>query len=296
MNNRILLWILLPLVLGVVLSQTLFIVDQKHEAVVTQFGEPVRLINAPGNYDPGLKAKIPFFETVTILDKRNLVIEPPQAEVTCADQNRIVVDAFVRYRISDPLKFYRTLHNEAQADDRIQPLINSSLREVLGSATFHDIIATRRAEVMALTLKDLRLRAARQNLGIEVLDVRIKHADQPPQIQQAVFQRMTANLQQQAAQTRAIGEQQKREIVAQANKDVTITLATAYQQSTADKGEGDAKRATIMGAAYGRDPSFAAFWRSMQAYQIALANGDTTMVLSPDSDFFKYFKKGPGSR
>jgi membrane protease subunit HflC len=296
MSGRLIAWLVASVVAGILLSQTFFVVGQTEEAVVTQFGEPQDLINEPGDEDPGLKIKIPFFQNVTILPKINLVIEPPQAEVICSDNNRLIVDAFVRYRIADPLKFYRTLHTKDQADVLVQPLINSSLREVLGGATQQSIISTRRAEMMALIMKDLSARAQRQGLGIQIIDVRIKRADYPTANQQAVFRRMSTGFEQQAAQNRAQGEQAKRTIMAEADKQVTITIAEATQQASAIRGEGDAKRAAIYAASFGKDASFAAFWRSMEAYQISLANGDTTMVLSPDSDFFKYFKNGPGSR
>ena len=239
---------------------------------------------------------MPFVENIIPLDKRNQAIEPPQEEVISADQERLVVDAFVRYRIADPLKFYTRLRNEEVANDRLQPLINASLREVLGSATSKQIISENRAGEMRAILLDMRARAARSNLGIEVIDVRLKHVDLPAQNQESVFQRMITSRQQQAAQNRAEGEQQKRTIIAEANKEVTITLATANQESSATRGEGDAKRAQIFADSFGKDASFASFWRSMQAYQMAFANGDTTMILSPDSDFFKYFKNGAGSK
>jgi membrane protease subunit HflC len=301
MNQRLIIWAAAAVVVFLLLANTFFIVDQRQQVVVTAFGEPVRVINPPGraNYDPGLKAKW-FWESLVVLDKRNQAIEPPQETVISSDRVNLVVDAFIRYRIADPLKFYRSLRNETVAEDRLRPLINSSLREVLGSATQNEIVATQRAALMQAILRDMRVRAARSNYGIEVIDVRIKHADLPVPNQEAVFQRMITNMQQQAAQNRGEGEQQKRAIIAEANKEVTITLATANQEANSTKGEGDAKRATIFAASFGKDPSFAAFWRSMQAYRMSLggedtSSGQTTMVLSPDSDFFKYFKNGPNA-
>jgi len=295
MNPRVLIAIAVAFVAGVIIANTLFIVDQRQQVVVVNLGQPVRLINPPGAYDPGLKVKAPW-ESLVRLDKRNQVLEARQEEVISADQERLVVDAFVRYRIANPLAFYRTLRNETTAADRLEPLINSSLRQVLGAATANDIISQKRALLMGQALADIRSRAARSRLGIEVIDLRIKRADLPAANQQAVFRRMESNLQQQAAQIRAVGEQQKREVTADADKQVTITLAAATEEAFTTRGQGDADAASIFASSFGRDPSFAAFYRSMQAYEGAFANGDTTLVLSPDSDFFKYFKKGPAAR
>jgi membrane protease subunit HflC len=297
MNRRLLILIGLAFLVGVILANTLFIVDQRQQVVVVNLGEPVRVINPPGGPDqPGLYVKAPFTESLVVLDKRNQPIEAHQEEVISADQQRLVVDAFVRYRISDPLKFYRTLRNEATAGTLIEPLINSSLRQVLGAATASDIISGRRDALMAQTLADIRARAAKSRFGIEVIDLRIKRADLPAANQEAVYARMKSNLQQQAAQIRAVGEQNRREVVADADKQVTITLATATEQAFTTRGAGDGESARIFAASFGKDPKFAAFFRSMQAYQGVFAGGDTTMVLAPDSDFLKYFKNGPNAR
>lgn len=280
----------------VVLANTFFIVDQRQQAVVVNLGEPVRVINPPGAHDPGLKVKIPFTESVVSLDKRNQAIEAAQEEVISSDQQRLVVDAFVRYRIADPLAFYRTLRNEATARDRLEPLINSSLRQVLGAASAADIISRERSALMAKALADVRARASGAHLGIDVIDLRIKRADLPAANAEAVYQRMASNLQQRAAQIRAQGEASKREIIADADKQVTITLAKANEQAFALRGAGDAQAAQLYAAAYGKDPGFAAFYRSMRAYEDSLAHKDTTLVLSPDSDFFKYFRQGPRTR
>ena len=295
MSQRFWIWAGAILVALAILANTVFILDQRKQAVVVNLGEPVRVINPPGLYDPGLKAKLPW-EQVVVLDKRNQLLEVPQEEVISVDQVRLVVDAFVRYRISNPLQYYRTLHDERTARDRLEPLITSSLRQVLGAARSNDIISAKRATLMTLTLQDVRQRAKASNLGIEIIDLRIKRADLPAANQQAVFRRMETALQQQAAEIRGKGEQQKREIIAAADKDVTITIATASQQAGQIQGEGDSRAATIFASSFGKDPRFAAFFRSMQAYQNAFAAGSTTMVLSPDSDFFKYFKQGPNAR
>jgi membrane protease subunit HflC len=296
MNRSTLLWIGLALVVLIVMANTGFIVSQTQQAIVVNLGQPVRVINEPGHYDPGLKMKAPFIESVVLLDKRNQAIDARREEVISADQQRLVVDAFVRFKISNPLEFYRTLRSETNAAGLIEPLINSSLRQVLGAATAKDIISGRRDALMAQTLAYVRAGAAASHFGIDVIDVRIKRADLPTANQQAVYQRMKSNLEQQAAQIRAVGEQNRREIVAEADKQVTITLADATAEAYATRGQGDAESAKIFAASFGKDPQFAAFFRSMQAYDAALSDTDTTMVLSPSSDFFKYFEKGPNAR
>ncbi|CAN7248712.1 protease modulator HflC [Phenylobacterium sp. LjRoot164] len=280
----------------IVLSQTFFIVDQRKQAVIVRLGEPVRVINAPGDPDPGLKMKVPFVENVVQFDKRNLAIEAAQEEITASDQQRLVVDAFVRYRISNPLLYYRTLRDEQTASDRIERLVNSSLRQVLGTATSTEIISGRREALLAQTKKDVVARAAASRLGIQIIDIRIKRADYPPQIQESVFRRMQTSRQQEAARIRAQGEQEKREIIAGADKEVAITLATAREQAETTRGAGDAVRTRLFAQGFGKDPAFASFYRSMQAYEASLGQGDTTMVLSPDSAFFKYFERGPNAR
>jgi membrane protease subunit HflC len=286
---------LLVLIVGllVVISQTLFVVSQKEQAIVVSFGSPVRTINAPGQGGAGLNVKIPFVQQVLKLDRRNIALEAAQEEIITSGQDRLVVDAFVRYRIVRPLEFYTTLRDEETARDRIERLVNSSLRQVLGSATATDIISGRRAQLMQQARIDVDRRAKASAFGIEVIDLRIRRADLPQQNRQNIFTRMQTSRQQEAARLRAEGEQRKREIIAEADKEVAITLATARQQQGQVMGEGDAQRTRIFAQSFGRDPSFAAFFRSMQAYEQALADGQTTLVLSPDSAFFRYFERGP---
>jgi len=292
-RSPLIAYLVVGFVLIVVLANTLFVVEQRQQAIVLRFGQPVRVIHAPGQQGAGLNFKQPFVENVIKFDRRNLALEADQEEVIDANQQRLVVDAFLRYRISDPLQYYRTLRNEQIAQDRLERLVNSSLRQVLGSTTTSDIISTGRDKLMQQSKVDVAKRAKASRLGIEVIDLRIKRADLPAAIQASVYRRMQTQRQQIAAQTRAQGEQQKREIVAAADKEVAITLATAQQEGETTRGEGDALRTRIFAQAYGKDPSFAAFYRSMQAYEAGLGQGDTTLVLSPDSAFFKYFEQGP---
>ncbi len=292
MTSRLLMPALLAFGLLLLAFNTLFIVDQREQVVVVRFGDPVRVINASGK-SAGLNFKAPFLEQVIRFDRRNIALEADKEEVITSLQERLVVDAFVRYRIAEPLQFYRTLRDERIAADRIERLVNSSLRQVLGSATAADIISGRRAQLMQQAKLDVDKRAKASRLGIHVIDLRIRRADLPTQNREAVFRRMSTSRQQEAARVRALGEQQKREIMAGANKEVAITLATARERAGQITGEGDAVRTRIFAQSFGKDPAFASFFRTMQAYEQSFANSETTMVLSPDSAFFRYFEKGP---
>jgi membrane protease subunit HflC len=293
-SSPLIVYLIVAFAVIVVLANTLFVVEQREEAVVLRFGQPERVIHAPGQPGAGLNFKQPFVENVIKFDRRNLALEADQEEVIAADQQRLVVDAFLRYRISDPLQYYRTLRNEQIAQDRLERLVNSSLRQVLGQTNTPDIISGRRDALMQQSKLDVARRAKESRLGIEVIDLRIKRADLPSANQASVYRRMQTQRAQIAAQYRAQGEQQKREITAGADKDVQITLANAQQEGETTRGQGDAQRTRIFAEAFGKDPSFAAFYRSMQAYEAGLGQGDTTLVLSPDSAFFKYFEQGPG--
>jgi modulator of FtsH protease HflC len=288
MRGRLAVWgVGLALAL-IVIFNTLYVLDQRQQAIVVRVGEPVRVVRSPG-----LHMKTPLVEQVIKFDRRNIAHEAAEEEITAADQERLVVDAFIRYRISDPLQFYRTLRDERTAVDRIDRLVNSSLRQVLGTATSDDIIAGRRAQLMQQARLDVDRRAKASRLGIEVIDLRIRRVDFPAANQANVFRRMQTDRQQAAAQLRAFGEQRKREVMAEADKDVVITLAQAREQAGSLTGQGDAERTRIMAQSFGRDASFATFYRSMQAYEAGLGQGDTTLVLSPDSAFFRYFERGP---
>ena len=285
----------LLVVVGVLIANTVFTVSQRSQAIVLLFGRPVRVINALGENDPGLKLKAPW-ESLVRLDKRNQGLDADPAEIIAADQERLLVDAFLRYRITNPIAFYTSLGDDATAHDRLDRLINATLREVLGSASSPDIISGRRSQLMQQATHEVAAQAKAERLGIQVIDLRIKHADLPDANAEAVYQRMKTERQQMAAQIKAVGEQKKREIMAEADKDVTVTLATADGDAARIRGEGDAQRALLFAKSFGRDPSFAAFYRTMQAYDAALGQGDTTFVLSPDSAFLKYLKTGPSGR
>ncbi len=271
---------------------TFFTVYQTRQALVVRLGEPVRVIT-----EPGLNVKVPFIDHVINIDKRILAVESPAQEVIASSQDRslsgagqagerLVVDAFARYRIVDPLKYYQTI-GAAGASSQLGILLNSALRRVLGGATLSDVVRDRREELMA-QMRDQLDRDARP-FGIDVIDVRIRRADLPEQNSQAVYQRMQTERQREAAEFRAEGSQKSQEIRAKADRDVTVLLADATAQSEKIRGAGDAERNRIFADAYTRDPDFFAFYRSMQAYERSLQHGDTHLVLRPDSDFFRYF-------
>jgi membrane protease subunit HflC len=260
----------------------LFTVYQTRQALVVRLGQPVRIVT-----DPGLHSKIPLIDSVINIDKRILDLENPAQEVIASDQKRLVVDAFARYRINEPLKFYQTVGTVDGANLQLSILLNSALRRVLGEATLTQVVRDQREHLMTLVREQLGAEA--RSFGIDVVDVRIRRADLPEQNSQAVYQRMQTERQQEAAQIRAQGTQRAQEIRARADRDVTVLLADAQSKGEQTRGEGDAERNRIFAEAYGRDPDFFSFYRSMQAYEAGLRSNDTRMLLKPDSDFFRYF-------
>jgi membrane protease subunit HflC len=270
---------------AVVLSSTLFVVDQTEQALVMRFGEPVAgrgLVT-----EPGLHVKMPFIEDVVFLDNRILDLETPKQEVLAADNQRIEVDAFVRYRIVDPLKFYQTLRGIQNAGSQLSSLLNSSVRRILGEASLTQIVRDDRAALMVKIRDQVNGEAARY--GVAVTDVRIRRADLPREISEKVYSRMIAERNREAAEYRAQGAQQAQTISAEADRDAVVIRGNAQRQADETRGQGDAERNRIFAEAFGKDPDFFAFYRSMQAYEAGLKSGDTRMVLSPKSDFFRFF-------
>jgi membrane protease subunit HflC len=274
-------------VLLIVTYGSLFSVYQTQQALVVRLGQPVRVVTAPG-----LNVKVPLIDTVIYVDKRILDLENPAQEVIASDQKRLVVDAFARYKILDPLRFYQTVSSVEGANSRLSTLLNSSLRRVLGEATLTHVVRDERAQLMARVREQLDREA--QAFGISVVDVRIRRADLPEQNSQAVYQRMQTERQREAAEFRAQGSQKSQEIRARADRDVTVLVAEAISKGEQIRGEGDAERNRIFAEAFGRDPNFFAFYRSMQAYEAGLKANDTRLLLRPDSDFFRYFGSPTG--
>lgn len=288
--SRIVSVILVSLVVVVVVaSQSVFVVQQTEQALVTQFGEPVRVVK-----EPGLALKAPFIQNVTLMDRRILELDALPEEVIASDRRRIVVDAFARYRISDPLRYYQSLRTDALAQQRLSSILSSSLRGELGQRPFAALLSADRQAMMTSIRDQMRLQA--RALGIEIVDVRIRRADLPKENLDSVFGRMQTERQREAAGYRASGDEEAQRIKSAADKEVTIIKADATKQSEILRGEGDAERNRILGEAYGRDPEFFEFYRSLTAYEQAMGSSNTTLVISPDSPFFKYFQKGQSGR
>jgi membrane protease subunit HflC len=267
----------------VVASYTFFVVDPTEQALVLRLGKPVSdLLGAPGLY-----ARVPFIDSVVYIDKRILALDDERQEVLVAENQRLEVDAFVRYRISDPLRFYQSVGNIRGADAQLGGMLNSALRRTLSEASIIDIVRDRRDALMA-DIRD-QVKAGADRFGVDVVDVRIKRADLPEENSEAVFRRMQAERQRLAASFRAQGSQQSQQIKADADAKVTVTIAQAQQQSDQIRGEGDGERNRVFADAYSKDPEFFAFYRSMEAYDTGLKPG-TRAILGPKSDFFRYFQ------
>jgi membrane protease subunit HflC len=266
----------------VVANATFFTVDPTEQALVLRFGQPVRDLVS----EPGLHARVPFIDSVVYIDKRILALDNERQEVLVAENQRLEVDAFVRYKIADPLLFYQSVFNVKGANAQLGGMLNSALRRTLSEASIIDIVRNRRDALMS----DIRVqvKSGAERFGLDIVDVRIKRADLPSENSEAVFRRMQAERQRLAASFRAQGSQQSQQIKADADAKVTVTIAQAQQQSEQIRGEGDAERNHIFAAAYGADPDFFAFYRSMQAYDAAF-KGETRAILSPKSNFFRYF-------
>jgi modulator of FtsH protease HflC len=263
-----------------------FIVHQNEQAIVLEFGKPVKIIA-----DPGLYWKVPVVQTVDYFDKRILDLDTTSQEVTASDQKRLIVDAFARYRIVDPLLFYQTVRDERMVRSRLGPIVESSLRRVLGGATFQDVVRDSRESLMKRIARQVNEEG--KEFGLEVVDVRIKRADLPEQNSKNIFDRMRAERQRQAAEARAEGVGAANRIKADADRQVTVIKADATREAERIKGDGEAERNRIFADAFNRDPDFFAFYRSMQAYETGI-KADTRMLLAPDSDFFKYFNSPNG--
>ena len=261
---------------------SVFIVKEVNQAIVLQFGDPKRII-----MNPGINFKIPFIQNVVFLDKRILNLDTPPEEVIASDQKRLIVDAFARFQIVDPLKFYISVGNERVARSRLSTIINSRIRSVLGTQELQTLLSKDRSKQMASIQEGVNNEA--ENFGIKIVDVRIKRADLPQANSDAIYKRMQTEREREAKEFRAKGAEMAAEITANADKEVTVILANAEKSSQILKGEGDGKRNKIFADAFGQDPEFFAFYRAMQAYEKALIGGETSLILSPDSEFFKFF-------
>ena len=275
---------LLPIiiVIGFVAYLSFFTVKEINQAIVLQFGNPKQVIA-----EPGLQIKIPFIQNVVFLDRRILSLDPQPEEVIASDQKRLIVDAYARFKIIDPLKFYISVGNERVARSRLATIINSRLRSVLGKQSLATLLSEERSGQMAIIQEGVNVEA--EKFGITIIDVRIKRADLPQANSEAIYKRMQTEREREAKEFRARGAEMAITITSTADRKVTVILANAEKQSEIMKGEGDGIRNKIFADAYGQDPEFFSFYRAMQAYETALIGGDTTLILSPDSDFFKFF-------
>ena len=279
------IWGGIAVVILFVLVNSLYIVRQTEQAIVLQFGEPVRVVK-----EPGLKVKIPFIQNVVFYDNRLLNLDPPAQEVVLNDKKRLDVDSFTRYRIVDPLRFYKTVRTETMARSKLEEIVNSSVRKILGRITLQELLSQQRTQIMADISSAVKTDA--EQIGVSVADVRIRRADLPLEVLQAINARMKAERERDAKEFRATGQQQAQQIRAAAEKERTIIIAEADKQAQITRGEGDEQAIVIWNKAAGADPQFYGFYRSLEAYKNALGTpGNTSMVLSPNAEFFEYFGK-----
>ena len=271
-----------------VLFNSLYILPQTEQAIVLQFGEPVRLVK-----EPGLKFKVPFIQNVVFYDNRLLNLDPPAQEIVLNDKKRLDVDSFTRFRIIDPLKFYQTVRTEEQARSKLKEIVNSSVRKILGRTTLQELLSQKRTQIMSDISAAVKTDA--QQIGVSVADVRIRRADLPIEVLQAINARMKTERERDAKEFRAQGQQNAQQIRAKAEKERTIIIAEAAKQAEILRGEGDREATRIWNKAANRDPQFFAFYRSLADYKKALNEGKTSLVLSPDSEFFRYFQKAPAN-
>ncbi|HEY0851546.1 MAG TPA: protease modulator HflC [Bradyrhizobium sp.] len=279
--------LILLFLIAIVGYSSLFTVQQTQQALVVRLGRPVDVVSAPG-----LNFKAPFIDTVINIDKRILDLENPSQEVIASDQKRLVVDAFARYRIKDPLRFYQSVGSIQAANLQLTTLLNAALRRVLGEVAFITVVRDEREGLMGKIRSQLDREA--EGYGIQVVDVRIRRADLPDANSQAVYKRMQTEREREAAEFRAQGGQKAQEIRSKADREATVIIADANSTAEQVRGSGDAERNRLFAEAYGRDPDFFAFYRSMSAYEQGLRANDTRFLLRPDSDFFRFFGSASG--
>lgn len=265
-----------------------FTVHQTQQALILRFGEAIRIVT-----EPGLHFKMPIADDAVYIDKRILDLDSESQEVIASDQKRLVVDAYSRYKITDALKYYQSVQTSTRANARLSQILNSAVRRVLGESTFEEIVRDKRPELMKIITEQVNNEAAA--LGMSIVDVRIRRADLPEANSQAVYMRMQTARSKEANDIRARGQEQAKIITSRSDKEAKIIIAEANKISEITRGEGDAGRNKIYAESYGQDPEFFKFYRSMVAYEESLKSGDTRLVISPDTDFFSYFKDPLGS-
>ncbi len=282
----LLLGVAIVVVIILVLSST-FKVNEYEQVILLQFGEPRKVVNGFGTQEPGLYLKTPFVQNVESFEKRILDYDAPPEEMILGDQKRLVVDSFIRYRITDPLLFFQTVGSESIARNRLGAILNAATRQVLGTVELITVLSGERGQLMLYILDQVNRQS--KDFGVDVIDVRIRRADLPDENSQAVYRRMQTEREREAMEYRAQGDEASQRIRSRADKERTILLANAKRESEILRGQGDALAVKIFADAFGQDEDFFAFYRSMQAYSLALGSDDTTLVLSPDSEFFRFF-------
>ncbi len=269
----------------VLVASSFFTVDQRETGVIFQFGEAVRIIEKPG-----LNVKIPFIQNVQFLDRRILNVSAEEKELTASDEKRVIVDAFAKYRIIDPVKFIKTVHNYSGANLRLNKILESAMRSIIGKVPLSTLLTEQRSNLM-LQIRDL-VHTEAKSFGIEIIDVRILKSDLPTENSEAIYSRMQTERHKEAKQIRAEGAEESARIKSRADKESQIILANAYMDSQKLKGLGDSEAARIYNLAYSKDPEFYKFYRSLVAYKTSLAKDNTQFILSPKSEFFKYLQIG----
>lgn len=281
-EKRIIQIIIAASITLLLLSSTFFTVEQRQQVLVLQFGEPKRVIDSPG-----IKLKLPFLQNTIFFDKRIIDLAIAEQEVIASDQKRLIINAFTKYQIIDPLKFYTTVNNFNGLENKLSAILDSSLRQVIGEVTLNELLTADRVNIMskikAVVSKESEI------FGVKIIDVRIMRADLPKENSEAIFARMQTEREKEAREIRAKGAEEAQKIRAEADKEKTIIVAEAKKNADLTRGNGEAQSTKIYADAYGKDPEFADFYRSMNAYETSLKGDRTKMVISPDSEFFKYF-------
>lgn len=290
MNRALPIALVAGIIVLILAGSSLFVVNQAEQALVLRLGAHRATIK-----DPGLHIKIPFIEDVVRYDNRLLALDPPDEQIILGDQKRIVVDTFTRFRIANPLKFYQSVRTETQARAQLSQIVSSAMRRVMGQVMLQSLLSDERANIMNQIQHEVAERAENE-LGLQIVDVRLRRADLPEETSQSIYDRMKSERERQAKEARAQGYEWGQQIRARADRERTVILAEAQRQAQIERGQGDAEANRIFAEAFGKDPQFFALYRSLQAYRDSLADGGTTLVLSPDSEFLKVMSNGPGGR
>lgn len=282
MNSKVKKILIMATTAMILLSGSMFTVDQRQQVLIVQFGEPIRVID-----NPGIKFKLPLLQEALFFDKRIIDLDISDQEVIASDQKRLIINAFAKYRITDPLKFYTTVRNTYGLSSKLSGILDSSLRQVIGEVTLTKLLTEDRVNIM----EKIREVVSRESkiFGVKIVDVRIMRADLPQENSNAIYARMQTEREKEAREIRANGAEKAAKIRAEADKQKTIIIANAKKEADLTRGNAEAKSNKIYAKSYGRDPEFADFYRSMQAYKEAFSEGQTKMVVSPDGEFFKYF-------